>query len=127
MREYPYPEYDGVRSIVLGIVLSILTLGIYYFYWQYKQMETLNAWLGREEYNFWLWLVLYILTCSIFELYYEYKMAKGINEIQENNSLRVNGDLALICVLISIFSLGLAATAIQQWEVNKFYGESADD
>jgi Na+/H+ antiporter NhaC len=90
-------------------------------------METLNAWLGREEYNFWLWLVLFILTCSIFELYYEYKMAKGINEIQENNGLHENKDLALICVLISIFSLGLAATAIQQWEVNKFYGESADD
>ena len=81
---------------------------------------------GREEYNFWLWLVLYILTCSIFELYYEYKMAKGINEIQESNSLRENKDLALICVLVSIFSLGLAATAIQQWEINKFYGESAD-
>ena len=89
-------------------------------------METLNAWLGREEYNFWLWLVLFVLTCSIFEIYYEYKMAKGINEIQENNSLRANRDLALICVLISIFSLGLAATAIQQWEINKFYGESAD-
>ena len=69
---------------------SILTLGIYYCYWQYKRW-TLNAWLGREEYNFWLWLVLYILTCSIFELYYEYKMAKGINEIQENNSLASTG------------------------------------
>ena len=99
MREYPYPEYDGVRSIALGVVFSILTLGIYYFYWQYKQMETLNAWLGREEYNFVLWLVLFFLTCGIFELYYEYQMARGINEIQENNSLHTNQDLALICVL----------------------------
>ena len=32
MRDYPYPAYDGVRSIVLGIVISILTCGIYYFY-----------------------------------------------------------------------------------------------
>ena len=126
MREYPYPEYDGVRSIALGVVFSILTLGIYYCYWQYKQMETLNAWLGREEYNFVLWLVLFFLTCGIFELYYEYQMARGINEIQENNGLHTNQDLALICVLVSIFSLGLAATAIQQWEINKFYGESAD-
>ena len=31
MQSYPYPEYDGVRSIVLGIVVSILTCGIYYF------------------------------------------------------------------------------------------------
>ena len=45
---------------------------------------------------------------------------------RRSNSLRENKDLALICVLVSIFSLGLAATAIQQWEVNKFYGESAD-
>ncbi len=67
-----------------------------------------------------------ILTCSIFEIYYEYKMAQGINEIQENNGLRANRELALICVLVSIFSLGVAATAIQQWEINKFYGESAD-
>ena len=49
MQSYPYPEYDGVRSIVLGIIVSILTCGIYYFYWQYKQMETLNAWLGGRS------------------------------------------------------------------------------
>lgn len=44
---YPYPEYEGRRSIVAGILLAIFTCGIYSLYWQYKHMDTLNAWLGR--------------------------------------------------------------------------------
>lgn len=45
MQDYPYPESDAVRSIVVGIVLTLITCGIYELYWHYKQMETLNAWL----------------------------------------------------------------------------------
>ena len=30
MRDYPYPMADGVRSIVLGIIFTILTCGIYH-------------------------------------------------------------------------------------------------
>lgn len=126
MRDYPYPRGDAVRSIVLGIIFSILTCGIYTLYWQYKQMETLNAWLHRNEYSFWLWLFLSILTCGIFGIYYEYKMANGINEIQENNGWRVADSLAVICVLLALFGVGIASLAIQQFEIHKFYGEHSD-
>ena len=51
MRDYPYPMDDGVRSIALGIIFSLLTCGIYSLYWQYKQMATLNGWLGRTDYR----------------------------------------------------------------------------
>ena len=121
MRDYPYPRTDGVRSIVLGIILSFLTCGIYSLYWEYKQMATLNAWLGRIEYRFGLWLLLSIITCGIFALYYEYKMAVGVNEVQANNGLNVSNSLAVICVLLAIFGIGIASLAIQQWEINKFY------
>lgn len=126
MRDHPYPRADGVRSIALGIIFSLLTCGIYSLYWQYKQMETLNGWLGRTDYRFWLWLLLCILTCGIFALYYEYKMAIGINEVQANNGLTVNNSLAVICVLFAIFGLGIASLAIQQWEINKFYNVHED-
>ena len=87
---------DGVRSIALGIIFSLLTCGIYSLYWQYKQMVTLNAWLGRNDYRFWLWLFLSFLTCGIFGIYYEYKMAVGINEIQINRGWTVSNHLAVI-------------------------------
>lgn len=120
MRDYPYPMADGVRSIALGIIFSLLTCGIYSLYWEYKQMATLNAWLGRTEYRFGLWLILSIITCGIFALYYEYKMAVGVNEVQANNGL------AVICVLLAIFGIGIASLAIQQWEINKFYNARDD-
>ena len=126
MRNHPYPMADGVRSIVLGIIFSLLTCGLYSLYWQYKQMETLNGWLGRTDYRFWLWLLLCFLTCGIFALYYEYKMAVGINEIQENNDLPVSDALAVICVLLAFFGIGIASLAIQQWEINKFYNARED-
>ena len=89
-------------------------------------MATLNGWLGRTDYRFGLWLLLCILTCGIFALYYEYKMAIGINEIQANSGLPVNNGLAVICVLLAIFGIGIASLAIQQWEINKFYNARED-
>ena len=126
MRDDPYPKNDAVRSIALGIIFSLLTCGIYALYWQYKQMETLNAWLRRNEYSFWLWLLLSIVTCGIFGIYYEYKMASGINEIQHNNDWYVANNLAVICVVLAVFGIGIASLAIQQSEINKFYGERSD-
>jgi hypothetical protein len=112
---------DGRDSIGLYIVLSIFTCGLFALYWQYRQMCTLNAWLGRQEYSFIMWFLLSIITCGIYGIYYEYKMSKGINEIQERNSLHVNNDLAVLSILLTIFGLGLVSIAIQQADINKFY------
>jgi len=123
---HPYPRHDAVIGIGLGIVLSILTCGFYGLWWQYKQMVVLNAWLGREELSFLNWILLSILTCGIFALYYEYKMAKAINEIQEREGLRVNSDLAVLCVFLALFSFAIVSIAIQQADINSFYGENPD-
>ncbi len=124
--QYPYPEYEGRRNIVSGILLSIITCGIYSLYWQYKQMDTLNAWLGRDDYSFILWLLLTFFTCGIFGLYYEYKMATGINEIQTNRGMYADTSLPIICVLLALFGVGIASIAIQQYHINRFYGDYSD-
>ena len=38
----------------------------------------------------------------------------------------VNNGLAVICVLLAIFGIGIASLAIQQWEINKFYNTRED-
>ncbi|MCG9127508.1 DUF4234 domain-containing protein [Candidatus Poribacteria bacterium] len=35
LNQYPYPEADGRRSILGGLILTIITCGIYGLYWQY--------------------------------------------------------------------------------------------
>jgi len=125
-QDYPYPAQDAVRAIAIAILLSIVTCGIYILYWQYKQIRILNAWLDRDEYSFVVWLLLSIVTCGIFGVYYEYKMARGINEVQQTNGFQVNKDLALICLLLAVCGLSLVSLAIQQAEINNFYGQNPD-
>ena len=70
--------------------------------------------------------MLSFLTCGIFGLYYEYKMAIGINEIQTNKGMYVDTNLPILCVLLALFSVGIASIAIQQYHINKLYGDHAD-
>ncbi len=121
MQDYPYPKSDAVRSIVSSIVLTLVTFGIYGLYWQYKQMATLNAWLKRDEYSFWLCFFLSLLTCRTFGIYYEYKMANGINEVRAAEGKWVDSSLAVLSVLLTIFGLGMVSRAIQQEHVNNLY------
>ena len=121
MQDYPYPESDAVRSIVSGIVLTLVTCGIYGLYWHYKQMETLNAWLGRDEFSFGAWFFLSFCTFGIYAIYYEYKMATGINEVRANNDMYVESSLPVVCVLLAIVTFDIVSIAIQQSWINKIY------
>lgn len=125
--DYPYPPEEAIIKPGLGILFTLLTCGIYGLYWQYKQMEILNAWLERDEYSFWQWFFLSIITCGLYAVYYEYKMAKGIIEIQEENDFRVSDDLPVICIILSIVGLSIASLAIQQSNINKFYSNNVPD
>lgn len=120
--QYPIDRAEAERGIALSIVLTIITCGIYGLVWQYRQMKTLNAWLARDEYSFAMWLLIGIITCGIYCIYYEYKMAKGIEEVKTNLGKPVDGNLALICLLLALFGLGIVSLAIQQSEINGFYG-----
>ena len=122
----PYPREEATVSIGIGILLTLITCGIYGLFWQYKQMNVLNAWLRRDEFNFFVWLLLAIVTLGLFAIYYEYKMAKGINEIQAANGMAVHDDLAVICLVLSLFGLQIVSLAIQQADINNFYGDNPD-
>ncbi|MGI9515872.1 MAG: DUF4234 domain-containing protein [Pirellulaceae bacterium] len=120
------PTQDHVVNIAVGIILTIITCGIYGLFWQYKQMAALNDFLGHKEYDFWMWFLLSIITCGIFAMYYEYKMADSINQVKQGRGRHADPNLPLICLFLSIFGLGIVSLAIQQNEINLLYNVSAD-
>ncbi len=120
------PASEAVVGVGVGVLLTLVTCGIYGLFWQYKQIQVLNAWLGREDFNFGLWIVLSIVTCGIFLVYYEYRLSQGVNEIQGRKELPVDQDLGLICVLLSVFGLHIGSLALRQNAINGFYGSSYD-
>ena len=114
----PLPKEAEVE-IVLGIILSFITCGLYNIYWNYKQIEAMNILLGREEYNFLHWLLLSFITCGIFHLYYEYKMGSDLYLYMKEHGLEVNPNLPLVALLLSCFGLSIIADAVMQQELNR--------
>ncbi|MFN8367025.1 MAG: DUF4234 domain-containing protein [Candidatus Kapaibacterium sp.] len=123
---YPISQEEAVRGIAVSIILTFVTCGIYGLVWQYKQFQTINAWLGREEHNFWLYLLFSLITCGIYAIYYEYKFAVTVNEVQRRNNLEVTENLPLMCVLFGLFGIGIVGWAMEQDIINKWYGTSMD-
>ena len=117
----PYQYETITQNIVASLILTLITFGIFAFYWQYKQMKTLNAWMGRDDHFFWRWFFLCIITCGLYEVYEEYKMSQSINWVEHKYNMVVHRNLPIAAVLLTLFGLGIITTAIQQHYINKFY------
>jgi len=118
----PQPNMGGfTSSIALDIILTIITCGIYWFFWQARQMRALNYLLKEQRFNFVLWFFVSIITCFLFNVYYEYIMAQAIVEIQKRSGREPSKDLPVLSLVMSIFGLHAIVDAIQQNEINKFF------
>jgi hypothetical protein len=106
-------------DVAVGLILSIVTCGLYNIYWNYRQMRAMNALLGREEYEFVKWLVLSIVTCGLYHVYYEYKMGSDLQTWLDQNGVVVSPNLGVVGLALSIVGLTVIADAVYQHELNK--------
>jgi hypothetical protein len=109
-------------SIVKNIILSIITCGIYYLFWQAREMRAVNYLIEEEKYNFWKWFFLTIITCNIYHIYYEYIFAQSIMEVQRKLCRPISSNLHILSVILAIIGLSIVADAIQQDEINGLFG-----
>ncbi len=117
LNQYPYPAFDAQQSLKTGILLILITMGIYIFFWKRKQKRILNAWVGRNEFRFGKGFLLTIVTLGFYFFYQEYKIGQVINEIQRKNKFRVKSNLPVVCFLLG----PIIARFIQQRHINEFY------
>lgn len=110
---------DHDLDIAVGIILSLVTCGLYNIYWNYREFESMNALLGRREYRFWYWAVLSVVTCGIFHIYYEYKMGADLVRILKAKGHDANPNLPYIGLALSCFALTIVADAVYQHELNR--------
>jgi len=106
-------------DIATGIILSLITCGLYNIYWNYRQFQAMNALLGREEYKFLMWLVLSIVTCGLFHIYYEYKMGSDLYTYLKEQGRDPNPNLPVIGLVLACFGLTIITDAVYQHELNK--------
>lgn len=112
---------EHIRNIALDIVLSLLTCSLWSIYVQHAQMKAVNTMIGREKYSFLIWLLLTMITCGLYHFYHEYQMSRDICIVQG----RPDATDPLVHLVIAIFSFGIITDAIQQAEINRYFGSES--
>jgi len=104
------------RDVGTAVVLSIITCGIYYLYWEYKLWSTLykaNDMTDTAGTD----IILSIITCGIYMIYMHYKAGKMEASAHARYGLPPKDDTTLYLVL-TILSLAIITTAILQSNIN---------
>ncbi|EOS61123.1 hypothetical protein C815_00688 [Firmicutes bacterium M10-2] len=113
------------RSIVLNVILSIVTCGIYQLIWLYllaKDVNELSASQGKRQLADPIIVVLLtIVTCGLYGIYFFYQAGKAMAQL--DSKVYIGDDstlLAILCLFTEIVSM-----AILQNSINTFirYGE----
>ena len=104
------------RNIVLCVVFSLITCGIYGIYWIYQLVVAVPQITGVPA-TVQNPILETLLCCTPYQFYWQYKVgesldAKGINGISAGNN-------KIIFLLLSIFGLGIVNFCILQNEINK--------
>jgi len=109
------------KSPVAIILLSIITCGIYFYYWLYSTTVELQA-IKKDVDGLspGLELLLCIL-CSPYIIYWFYKYGKITYEIQLNYQIVPADDNSVLYLILTIFGFGVVAAAIMQSSMNKIW------
>lgn len=103
------------RNPIFVLIMSFLTLGIYYLYWTYQTKEEINS-LGGNIPSYILYLI------PIVSIYFHYEYAKSfvvnVQKLPENS-----GNIALYTILLFLFPI--ISGIIIQSDLNKYatYGK----
>ena len=104
------------RNIILCVILSFVTCGIYSLYWfvkltdetNYLAADTRTAGGGMA-------LVLTLITCNLYGWYWAYKMGQKIDTINGNTG----GNTGILYIILQALGLGIVNYCLVQDCINK--------
>lgn len=108
------------RNPVLVLIFSILTCGIYYYYWIYQVSASLRPYNRNDSMAPGLELLLCII-CFPYVIYWYYKYGRIIFEAQKEIGMPYPEDNSILYLILSIFGLGIVGTCIMQASLNKMW------
>lgn len=105
------------RSIVGCIILSIITCGLYYIYWQIVLTNELNRACRVNDTSGIMVLLLNIITCGLYSYYWSYRCGNKIDYLQNNPK----GITNWLCLILHIFGYGFITCCVIQYQLNIEY------
>lgn len=108
------------RNIVMCIVLSVLTCGIYNLYWIATMTDDANKVANTpNDTSGGMTVLLGILTCGIYLIYWYYKQGQRLYQAGKNYSVDIK-DNSIPYLILSIIGFNLISEILIQADLNKF-------
>lgn len=100
------------RSLLMYILLSIITCGIYAWYFIYSLARDVNAMCrqdGQKTGGLLAFILLSIVTCGFYALYWEYSLGNRLaaNAPRYGMAFQENGTTVLLWYLVGMFLCGI--------------------
>ena len=106
------------RSIVVCIILSLVTCGLYGLYWLACLANDTNTVSGRQnDTSGGLVVIFSIITCNIYQIYWMYKAGEKIDTARQMRGLPSQNN-GLVYLLLTLFGFSIIARALLQNELN---------
>ncbi len=107
------------KNIVMCLILSLVTCGLYTLYWFITLSEDSQVLSGQDGVNPYLSLLLIFATCGLYYLYWYYKLGECMDSVCADHG-EPNQNFALIFLVCGIFGVGIAAYCLAQNKINQF-------
>lgn len=109
------------RELVVCIILSIVTCGIYSLYWIACVNDDVNFALNEQDTSGVMVIVLSIVTCGIYMFYWFYKVGTKMVRLKtmQANGGYVDTNGPILYVVLAIFGLSIVSLALIQNDLNK--------
>jgi hypothetical protein len=121
-----YQNYEvKKKSVLMVMLLTIITCGIYSFFWLYRVTQELTDYSEDYRLSPGTSVLLTILTCGLYQIYWWYRIADIFITAQMKAKYPRVNDNKVLFVVLSIFGLDIISMAILQSDMNQLW-ESAD-
>lgn len=103
----------------MDLVLTLLTVGLFNIYVQYRQMKAVNVLVKEQRYSFLRWAFFTLITFGLYHVYHEYRMSQDL----ATRGYRGGLSEPWLAVLLTLTGFHIVLDAIQQSQINSYFGE----
>ncbi|MBR3645661.1 MAG: DUF4234 domain-containing protein [Lachnospiraceae bacterium] len=108
------------RNIVLCIVFTIITCGIYGIYWFVKLTDEANSVAETQQTASGIMAFVFtLITCGIYSFYWMYKQGCKIDEMKMRRGISSSGT-GILYLVFAVFGLSIISYCLMQNELNNY-------
>lgn len=107
------------RDLVMAILLSVLTCGIYSLYWLAVMTDEVNRVSDDYDISGGLAVLLTLLTCGLFGIYWTWKLGQKLYSAGQKYGVHIE-DKSILYLILTLFQFGFVSYILIQDDLNKF-------